>query len=105
MDKIPVLPAFKLGSDLVIAVDISSDLENLSDFRRGVDIMVRANSIKDVALAGHCRRVPARDALVAERVRADRVIRQVSERPGRAVYPRRVGDASVSRRSSRGVHA
>ena len=57
VDKIPALPAFALGADLVIAVDISADLENARDYTRGTDIMIRANSIKDAALTGHARRM------------------------------------------------
>ena len=57
VDKIPVLPAFALGADVVIAVDISADLENARDYTRGSDIMIRANSIKDAVLSGHSRRM------------------------------------------------
>jgi len=57
VDKIPVLPAFKLGADVVIAVDITKDLDSARDYRRGVDIMVRANSIKDATLVGFSRRM------------------------------------------------
>lgn len=56
VDKIPALPTFTLGADVVIAVDISADLQDAREFRRGMDIMVRANSIKDALLAGHSRR-------------------------------------------------
>jgi NTE family protein len=55
VDKIPVMPAFRLGADAVIAIDISADLAEARDYRRGVDIMLRANSIKDAALAEHAR--------------------------------------------------
>jgi len=57
VDKVPVLPAFLLGADLVIAVDISADLENAREYTRGTDIMVRANSIKDAALTAHALRM------------------------------------------------
>jgi NTE family protein len=57
VDKIPVVPAFALGADVVIAVDISADLENARDYSRGSDIMIRANSIKDAVLTGHARRM------------------------------------------------
>jgi len=57
VDKIPVLPAFHLGADVVIAVDITAELSAARDFRRGVDIMVRANSIKDSVLVGHSLRM------------------------------------------------
>ncbi|NIV58297.1 MAG: patatin-like phospholipase family protein, partial [Actinobacteria bacterium] len=36
VDKIPVLPAFRLGADVVIAVDITADLQNGGEYRRGV---------------------------------------------------------------------
>jgi NTE family protein len=57
VDKIPVLPAFHLGADLVIAVDITADLQDSAEYRRGVDIMVRANAIKDAMLVDHSRRI------------------------------------------------
>jgi len=57
VDKIPVLPAFNLGADVVIAVDITRDLVKEKEFKRGVDIMVRANSIKDAALVAYSRRL------------------------------------------------
>lgn len=47
IDKLPVLPAYRMGADVVIAVDISADLQDTRDYRRGVDIMLRANAIKD----------------------------------------------------------
>ena len=43
--------------EVVIAVDITADLHSTSDYRRGVDIMVRANAIKDDALVGFSRRL------------------------------------------------
>ena len=67
VDKIPVLPAFMLGADMVIGVDISADLENARDYRLGADIMVRANSIKDAALAGYSRRMA--DLIITPEVR------------------------------------
>ena len=57
VDKIPVLPAHKMGADVVIAVDITKDLEDAKEYRRGVDIMLRANAIKDAALAEYSRRM------------------------------------------------
>jgi NTE family protein len=57
VDKVPVLPAFKLGADVVLAVDISAALEDAKGYRRGVDIMVRANAIKDGALVSFLRRL------------------------------------------------
>ncbi len=56
VDKVPVIPAFKLGADVVIAVDISAGIEDARGYRRGVDIMVRANAIKDSTLVTYlCR--------------------------------------------------
>jgi NTE family protein len=55
VDKIPVLPAFGLGADFVIAVDITAHMQGAESYDRGVDIMVRANSIKDAALVRFCR--------------------------------------------------
>lgn len=57
VDKIPVIPAFRLGADVVIAVDISAGLEDSRGYNRGVDIMVRANEIKDSALVTYMRRL------------------------------------------------
>lgn len=63
VDKIPVLPAFYLGADVVIAVDITADLQDAREYRRGVDIMVRANSIKDATLVQFSRHIA--DTVVA----------------------------------------
>lgn len=57
VDKVPVLPAFKLGADVVLAVDITANLRSLDQHRRSVDIMVRANAIKDEVLVGFSRRL------------------------------------------------
>ena len=57
VDKVPVLPAFKMGADVVIAVDISAGVEESKTMSRGVDIMVRANMIKDTVLVGLLRRM------------------------------------------------
>ena len=54
-DKVPVLPAFRMGADVVLAVDISADLDDTRDYRKGSDIMVRANAIKDAVLTGFSR--------------------------------------------------
>lgn len=51
VDKMPILPVFGIGADVVIAVDISADIEDTKDYRRGIDIMVRANAIKDTVLS------------------------------------------------------
>lgn len=57
VDKVPVIPAFRLGADVVIAVDISAGLDDSRAYQRGVDIMVRANAIKDWTLASYQRRL------------------------------------------------
>ncbi len=54
--KVPVLPALRLGADLVIGVDVSKEIEDTFDFRSGLNIMIRANAIKSEALkAMQCR--------------------------------------------------
>jgi len=57
VDKVPVLPAYKLGADVVIAVDITADLHSVDQYRKGMDIMIRANAIKDDALVSFSRRM------------------------------------------------
>lgn len=56
VDKIPVLPAFRLGADIVIGVDISADLEGAKAYQRGIDVVIRANLIKDAVLTSFHRR-------------------------------------------------
>ena len=48
--KVPVLPAFKLGADAVIAVDISAEVRDTRKLTRGYDIFVRASAISDSIL-------------------------------------------------------
>jgi NTE family protein len=50
INKVPVLPALRLGADLVIAVDVSKEIEDTAGFRNGLNIMVRANAVKAEAL-------------------------------------------------------
>lgn len=57
VDKIPILPAFRMGADVVIAVDITAGLTETQEYNRGLDIMVRANAIKDSKLVAHLRRL------------------------------------------------
>jgi NTE family protein len=57
VDKIPVLPAYCLGADVVIAADISADIEDTEGYERGVDVMFRANAIKDAAFVRFLRRL------------------------------------------------
>ena len=47
----------ELGADVVIAVDITAGLEETGDYSRGLDIMVRANAIKDSMLVSYLRRL------------------------------------------------
>ena len=55
VDKVPVLPAFRLGADIVFAVDISADVEDTRDYTRGIDVFIRANAIKDSFLVAFHR--------------------------------------------------
>jgi len=48
--QIPVVPALNLGADLVIAVDVSRELEPLTERGSGLNIMVRAAAIRAEAL-------------------------------------------------------
>ncbi|MFQ5720596.1 MAG: patatin-like phospholipase family protein [Acidobacteriota bacterium] len=49
VDRVPALPALRLGADLVIGVDIAPEVE--SDLpTRGVDVMVRATAVQAHAL-------------------------------------------------------
>jgi NTE family protein len=48
--KVPVLPALRLGADLVIGVDVSKEIEDTDGFKNGLNIMVRANAIRSDAL-------------------------------------------------------
>jgi NTE family protein len=67
VDKIPVLPAFRLGADIVIGVDISADLEDARRYARGIDVVMRANTIKDAVMTGLHRRLA--DVLIEPGVR------------------------------------
>jgi NTE family protein len=57
VDKLPSLAAYYMGADVVIGVDITADLKTLREYRRGTDIMVRANAIRDNVLTGFSRRL------------------------------------------------
>ena len=46
----PVLPTYLLGADIVIAVDISSELEDTREFSKGYEIMIRARAASDALL-------------------------------------------------------
>lgn len=54
--QVPVIPALHAGADLVIAVDVSKELEDLTVTGSGLNIMVRAAGIRSEALRGmQCR--------------------------------------------------
>jgi NTE family protein len=57
MDKLPVMPAYRMGADIVIAVDISTEKETSESYERGLDIYVRANAIRDAVLVEASRRL------------------------------------------------
>lgn len=50
VNKVPVLPAYRMGADLVIAVDISAEAKDTENYSRGMDVMLRASAIKDSIL-------------------------------------------------------
>jgi NTE family protein len=50
--QVPVVAALQEGADLVIAVDVSRELEELDTFGSGLNIMVRASAIRAEALCG-----------------------------------------------------
>lgn len=51
VDAVPVLPAFGLGADFVIGVDIPAKFEELDTSARGLDIVFRADAVTRNALA------------------------------------------------------
>ena len=67
VDKVPVLPAYRMGADVVIAVDISADLEGSKAFTKGIEVILRANTIKDSVLVRHQRRLA--DVLIEPEVK------------------------------------
>lgn len=50
VDKVPALPAFDLGADVVVGVDVSTELEDEADLHRGYDVMARATVCTEWAL-------------------------------------------------------
>ena len=50
VSKVPVFAAFRQGADMVIGVDISPELDDTRDLKKGFDVLVRANAIKAEAL-------------------------------------------------------
>jgi NTE family protein len=57
VDKVPVLPAYRLGAEFVIAVDISADIQDAARYTNGLDVMIRANSIRDTTLVRYLTRM------------------------------------------------
>lgn len=50
VSKVPVFAAFRQNADMVIGVDISPELEDTKELKKGFDVLVRANAIKAEAL-------------------------------------------------------
>jgi NTE family protein len=50
VDKVPALLAYELGADLVVGVDVSTELESEPDLKRGYDLMARASACTEWAL-------------------------------------------------------
>ena len=50
VDKVPVLPAYRLGAEFVIAVDISAEISDTQNYTSGMDVMIRANAIRENTL-------------------------------------------------------
>jgi NTE family protein len=56
IDKVPVEPAWYLGADVVIAVDVADELADFPHMRRGIDVARRANAILAATVRGReCR--------------------------------------------------
>jgi len=56
VSKVPVIETFRLGADMVIASDISQELEDAKDLDRGLNVLVRSNAIRADALRNfQCR--------------------------------------------------
>jgi NTE family protein len=97
VDKVPVLPAFALGAEVVVAVDITAELEEMDEHWRGIDVMARANEFKDQALVGFSRRMadvliepPVKQVHWADFQAADAIV-QAGEEAGRAAIPEILG--------------
>jgi NTE family protein len=63
IDKLPVEPAYHLGADVVIAVDVSNELADFPRMRRGIDVARRGNAI--LAAAARRREGRLADVLIA----------------------------------------
>jgi NTE family protein len=46
-----------LGAEFVIAVDISADIQDAARYTNGLDVMIRANSIRDTTLVRYLTRM------------------------------------------------
>jgi NTE family protein len=66
VSKNPVIETFKLGADVVIASDISVDLEDTRDLKRGMDVLIRGEAIKAEALSSFHLRLA--DVVIRPRV-------------------------------------
>jgi len=66
VSKVPVLAAFRQGADMVLSVDISPELEDTRELKKGFDVLVRANAIKAEALKNF--QLKLTDVLVRPRV-------------------------------------
>lgn len=69
VSKLPVIEAFRLGADMVIASDISQEIDDTRGLKKGLDIMIRANAIRSDAL----RNLHARLADVVIRPRVNHI--------------------------------
>ncbi|HKY32560.1 MAG TPA: patatin-like phospholipase family protein [Candidatus Polarisedimenticolia bacterium] len=66
VSKVPVLATFRQGADMVVGVDISPELEDTRELKKGFDVLVRANAIKAEALKNfQCKLV---DVLIRPKV-------------------------------------
>ena len=66
VSKVPVLAAFRQGADMVVGVDISPELEDTRELKKGFDVLVRANAIKAEALKNF--QLKLTDVLIRPRV-------------------------------------
>jgi len=66
VSKLPVIEAFRMGADMVIASDISQEIEDTRGLKKGLDIMIRANAIRSDALRNFHARLA--DVVIRPRV-------------------------------------
>ncbi len=50
-NRVPVNPTIGQGADFVIAIDVSKDIKERTDYRNGLDILMRANIINNHILS------------------------------------------------------